>query len=418
MPHKPRSLVWRLANPPFNPPDSPLSVPTLPPHRVLLVHNLLWSHYKAALFNEIYRLSRQSGRIDFLVLQLAKTERSRMGLGDPVRGEHHYPYHLLFDGALEDVGFWTRFRTLLQHTRHFKPDVVNLTGYYDPAQLLLLLFCKLRGIRTVLSTESNAFDHARTGWKEKLKRWLIQQFDGYICFGSHSEHYVLQLGAQPHQILTNRAAVVNDAVLRANYEQARPQREARLRQHGLLPRNFIFVGRFTEVKNLDGLIEAFARAKKTAVQTEQWGLILVGEGALKEAVRQQARYAGLDSVHFLPGTEWYNVPAALALADVLVLASYSETWGLVVNEAMVCGLPVLVSEQCGCASDLVRVGENGFTFKWNDVEQLSRLLQNLMDTPAPTLAVMGEESRRIIEAFSLAAVCQQIVSGYDRLASV
>ncbi|MCY7350548.1 MAG: glycosyltransferase family 4 protein [Cytophagaceae bacterium] len=391
--------------------------PVSPSRRVLIVHNLLWSHYKAALFGELHRLSRQSGGPELLVLQMARTERSRLGLGDPVGGEHHYPYHLLFDGALEDVGFWARAIALIKHTRRFRPDIVNLTGYYDPAQLVLLVFCKLSGIRTVLSTESNAFDHTRTGWKERIKKALIRQFDAYICFGSHSANYVLQLGARPDQILTNRAAVVNDAVLRANYQKAQPQRETLLNQHGLPPRNFIFVGRFTEVKNLDNLIAAFARAKTAVIHADQWGLILIGEGVLKEPLAQQAERAGLSSVHFLPGTEWFNVPTALAMADALILPSYSETWGLVVNEAMVCGLPVLVSDQCGCAFDLVREGENGFTFNWNDVDQLSRLLQSVMNAPTAIRQGMGGKSRQIIEAFSLKAVSGEIMSGYVKLAA-
>jgi glycosyltransferase involved in cell wall biosynthesis len=89
------------------------------------------------------------------------------------------------------------------------------------------------------------------------------------------------------------------------------------------------------------------------------------------------------------------LPAYYALAGAFVLASTSETWGLVVNEAMACGLPVLVSKRCGCAQDLVADGRNGFTFDPLDVQALTRLMLR-MASPGLDLAAMSRASREII----------------------
>ncbi len=389
------------------PPDAPV--------RVLIVHNLLWTHYKAAVFSELHRLAQQSRTVELRVVQLAKTERSRLQLGDPAPGEHQYTYDLLFDGPIEEFGLWRRFWSLLREVRRFGPAVVNLTGYYDPAQVGVLLYCKLWGIRTILSNESNAFDHRRRGYRERLKGWLVRQFDGYFCFGTPSAQYLLTLGARPDQILTNRAAVVNDVVIRARYEAAQPRREAERVEQGLAQHNFLYVGRLLDVKNLRRLIDAFAQAQAEAPSGGDWGLLVLGEGPEKAALQRQADLLGLTTVRFLPGVPWYEVPDVLALADALVLPSYSEPWGLVVNEAMVCGLPVVVSDRCGCAPDLVENGRNGFTFDPYDVPALRQHLLFLMNATADERARMGEVSRCLVRAFSLPDVAAQMLEGFRRV---
>lgn len=391
-----------------------MSNPTL---RVLVVHNLLWSHYKAAVFHELHRLARERGA-ELLVVQLAKTERSRLSLGDPTGGEHDYPYVLLHDGPLEAFGFGARLRALLRVVRTFRPTVVNLTGYYDPAQVALLAYCKLRGIRTVLSNESTAADHDRRGWKEHLKGALVRRFDGFFCFGTPSARYLLALGARPDQILTSRAAVVNDAVLRERFEHARADADRTRAERGFSPKNFVYVGRFSPEKNLPRLLDAFAAAREQASHGREWGLLLLGGGPQRADLEAQARRLGLDSVRFLPGVPWVEVPDVLALADALVLPSLSEPWGLVVNEAMVCGLPVLVSDRCGCAEDLVREGENGFTFPPESETRLAERLRTAMDLPDETRRRMGDASRQQVRAFSLPAVARAMMDGFQRVAAL
>lgn len=386
------------------------------PVRVLVVHNLLWSHYKAAVFRELHRLAR-SRAVELLVVQLAKTERSRLKLGDPAAGEHNYTHVLLHDGPIEEFGLGARAKALFRVVRSFNPTVVNLTGYYDPAQLALLAYCKLRGIRTVLSNESTAADHARRGWRERLKGQIVRQFDGFFCFGTPSVRYVLALGARPEQILTHRAAVVDDETIRKNYEAASGAGIDRQRE-GFSPRNVVYVGRLSSEKNLSGLLNAFAAARREAAQGHTWGLLVRGEGPLQADLEAQARQLGLDSVRFLSGVAWHEVPATLALGDVFVLPSWSEPWGLVVNEAMVCGLPVLVSERCGCAIDLVRDGENGYAFPPDDEARFAHLLRTMMDEPETTLKTMGEASRRLVRAFSLPLVANEMMTGFERLAAV
>jgi glycosyltransferase involved in cell wall biosynthesis len=106
-----------------------------------------------------------------------------------------------------------------------------------------------------------------------------------------------------------------------------------------------------------------------------------------------------DRIHFLPGCNWPDVPRFLALADALVLPSQSEPWGLVVNEAMACGLPVLVSDRCGCVDDLVQNGRNGYRFDPDQPGELADRIGRLLTASPADLTRMGTESARIIQTF-------------------
>ena len=362
--------------------------------RLLIVHNTLWAHYKSLLFSQ---LANQITPPDsLLVLQIALTEGNRQGLGVPDPATVGYPFQLLHPGTLDSLPTHQRVRRVVRAGLAYRPDVVLLTGYYDPAQLLLGLLLKLRGCKVVLQSESTALDNPRTGWREELKKVVVGLCDGFFCFGTRAAEYLVQLGANPARILIRNNAVVDNALLKRIFDQALPTRQARQTALGLLPKNLIYVGRLAEEKNLIQLLDSFAQAQKDT-DNRDWGLIFLGEGPQKTILQAEVTRLNLSAcVRFLPGCNWTEVPNYLALADVLVLPSLSEPWGLVVNEAMACGLPVLVSDRCGCAVDLVQSGQNGYTFSPENPATLTARLTQLMTRTDTTLQQMGTTSQERI----------------------
>ncbi|WP_019986438.1 glycosyltransferase [Rudanella lutea] len=383
--------------------------------KVLIVHNILWAHYKAAVFQALHARSA-SANVQIKVLQIARNERSRAGWETTAAHApvYRYDYELLFDRFVEEVSVGERTRALLSRMRQFRPDVLYLTGYYDPAQLALLAYAKLTGVPVVMQMESTAADHGRGGPKEALKRAILRLCDGFFCFGSLQAEYLMQLGVTARKILLRKTAVDNDVLLRV-FNEICPNRSAKLTQMGLPSRNFVFVGRLIEPKNLPALLNAFAQARRQ-VDDRSWGLVFLGDGPLQAALEQQAQNLGITGqVRFLPAAPWYEVPQTLALADVLVLPSRSEPWGLVVNEAMVCGMPVLVSNRCGCVGDLVRDGENGFLFDPDQSDQLTGLMVKLMQLSDADRARMGAISEEMIKPWSVGAVADEMLAGFLRL---
>lgn len=384
--------------------------------RVLLVHNILWAHYKSVVFQHLQTLARQQPGLVLRVIQIARNERSRAGLEAdslPDTPHYQYDYDLLFDRFIEDTTPIERAQALLTRMRVFKPDVLYLTGYYDPAQLLLLAYAKLTGVRVVIQNESTAADNPPGGWRDAVKRLILSQCDGFFCFGTMAANYLLGLGVPARKILMRKNAVDNQALLAA-YQRARPTRATEQNRLGLQPKNLIFVGRLIEAKNLLALINAFAEVRRDGAGAE-WSLVFLGDGPLAEPLRQRADELGLaDTVHLLPGRAWYRVPDVLALADALVLPSRSEPWGLVVNEAMVCGLPVVVSERCGCVTDLVQHERNGLIFDPEQPNQLTRCLTQIIDMTDADRADMGRAGQDIIAPFSPENVAREMLAGFEK----
>jgi glycosyltransferase involved in cell wall biosynthesis len=153
-----------------------------------------------------------------------------------------------------------------------------------------------------------------------------------------------------------------------------------------LPQNyFLASARFVEKKNLSRLIQAYADYRQQSGLAsngervgEPWDLVLLGDGPLREAISQQIKESGLTRHVVMPGFKQYDeLPVYYALARAFIHASTTEQWGLVVNEAMASGLPVLVSNRCGCSVDLIQEGVTGYSFDPHNEKQMADLMLRL-----------------------------------------
>lgn len=376
--------------------------------RVLIIHNQAWAHYKSVLFQEIDREFKNNyPDSELLVAHIALHEQSRAVMTDDETVIYDYPQRILFQRSLDSVSFSERLRALFKTFRDFKPDVLNINGWFDPAQVVLALYAKKLGVKLVISSESSQLDRPRKNFKESLKTRFLRRADAFFCFGKTSVEYLKSLSVSESLIPVKRAAVVdNERIARTFAEAARGAQE---RKH----RNFIYVGRLASEKNLPLLLSAYRNCIETA-QHANWGLIFVGDGPMKGQLIKTAAEHGLSGVTFAGGMPWHEVPTYLAQADVLILPSLSEPWGLVVNEAMVCGLPVVVSSQCGCVGDLVQHGQNGFTFDPEEEKELTAALLHYINHP-DDVARHGAKSRELIAPFSPTAVGREMAAAFQRL---
>lgn len=376
--------------------------------RILLIHNQLWAHYKSKLFSEINLALKESHpESAFLVVHIALHESSRREMkDDDTYFPYDYPYKVLFKRSVDQVKFMERCIALFKAFHSFKPTILNVTGYFDWAQILLMTYARLRGVKVVLSSESSVMDRDRSAMKELIKKWILSRPHVFFCFGKSSAHYLLKLGIPRSRITVRHAAVIDEEIIRNNFLEAKKRVQKSIN-------NFVYVGRLAPEKNLEMLISAFLKVNNNRKPgSEPWGLILVGEGPSRANLERMA--ASDPSILFAGGHPWYKVPDWLALSDVLVLPSKSEPWGLVVNEAMVCGLPVIVSNKCGCVRDIVKDGENGFTFQPKSVMELERALNYFVENP-DKISEMGEKSKMIIEPFAAKQVAIEMIDCYKTL---
>jgi glycosyltransferase involved in cell wall biosynthesis len=235
--------------------------------------------------------------------------------------------------------------------------------------------------------------------KEAFKRLVVSAFDAALVAGSRAHDYLGTLGLNGNRQFRPWDVVDNSHFRRGADAARRAPLEARARLK-LPERYFICAARFVPKKNLARLVEAYARYVEGA-DGSPWSLVLSGAGPLEAELRARAAAAGLGQLVSFPGFLQYgDLPACYGLAGALVLPSESDQWGLVVNEAMASGLPVMVSSRCGCAPDLVRDGENGFTFEPRETAALSNLLGRIARMDPGGRAAMGGRSQEIVAAFT------------------
>ena len=372
--------------------------------RVLIIHNILWTHYKSVLFEEIQR--QKPSEMEVMVLQIAKNELSRKNMEAP-SAQYKYDYTLLFDGFIEEIPKLKKIVGVIKYIRKYKPDIVNVGGWgADIGNTMGLLYALLTFRKVVISNESTSVDHSRSFFKELFKKIVVRLSRGHIVFGKTSKDYVKKLGAKESSFLVEKGAVVDDVAIKKSFDDYLVKKET----FGESKRNFLFVGRLIDVKNLPLLIKAFGILKKDE-KLKDWGLIIVGNGDLEIELKVLASEFSQD-ITFYDSVPWNHVPQFYVQADCLVLPSFSETWGLVVNEAMICGLSVIVSDQCGCAPDLV--DGNGYIFHSNDLVSLKLYLLKMTESEAE-LRKMQNRSIEIIKDFKVQEVAKRIIEGYKRL---
>jgi glycosyltransferase involved in cell wall biosynthesis len=288
-----------------------------------------------------------------------------------------------------------------------RPAAVALPGWYDRCSLAALLWCVENSVPAVMMSETNAWDDVRKPWREFAKRRIVRLCGAGLVGGESHAAYLAKLGMPADRILTGYDAVDNEHFDEGAAEARKFKAQTR-KQHALPEHYFLASARFVEKKNLPTLIRAYATyrqrtemAQNGIHQGEIWSLILLGDGPMSPMIESLVSELDLEGSVLLPGFKQYqDLPAYYGLASAFIHASSIEQWGLVVNEAMAAGLPVLVSNRCGCATDLVEEGVNGFTFDPENAEELAELLVRISAPDFPR-AAYGQASRRIVERTSL-----------------
>jgi glycosyltransferase involved in cell wall biosynthesis len=321
-----------------------------------------------------------------------------------VEGAHAFARVTLTDRQTEN---WQWKRKLQQEMYRAlgeaKPGVVVIPGWSSAEAWSALAWCVKTRTPAAVMSESTEWDEKRSRWKEALKQKVVSLYSAGLAGGTPHAEYLHSLGMRRENIFLGYDAV--DNVYFAEGAAQIGHRKSNFRaEYGLPEKYFLASARFIEKKNLPRLVQAFARYRELAVESypriptsDLWHLVILGDGPLKAELCGLIAELGLDTVVHLPGFKQYNeLPMYYGLASVFVHASTTEQWGLVVNEAMASGLPVLVSSCCGCARDLVKDDQNGFSFDPHNIEQLAQLMLNVSTFQPLKLSAFGAASREII----------------------
>lgn len=275
--------------------------------------------------------------------------------------------------------------------RERAPDVMVITGWNEPALLATYPMARLLKVPILVRGDANSI-RRRVWWSRVLHRSILGLTSGALSVGKSNASFYQRNGLPLRQIYSGCHFVDNELMVSMAQLHARDRDPLRL-LYGFQPRDFVFcfVGKHSVSKRPLLVVEAAAllRARGAVVK-----LLIAGSGELTEVLRNRASELKVPAhfTGFLNQTEMWK---AYTGSDCLVLPSDdNETWGLVVNEAMLFGLPVIVSDRVGCGPDLVKDGETGFVFGGAVAGLVEAMEKMLMGRERS--GEMGQNARKLI----------------------
>jgi glycosyltransferase involved in cell wall biosynthesis len=318
-----------------------------------------------------------------------------------------YRYEILpAVGRRDRLSFWRPVNYGL--ARRLSPanfDVLWVHGYNRWFHWLAMAWAKIRGLKVLVRDEATLISTPRSRLKRLVKRLFFLMIrnlgDGFLAIGTLNAEYYQSHGIAPERIFSVPYTVDNP-FFRDKARAASPEREHLRRELGLEPGRpiILYASKLSPVKHGTDLLEAYLQMSPDPAQEPDPYLLFIGDGDQRETMEARARTVNWRSIKFLGFKNQTELPRYYDLCDVLVLPSVFEPWGLVINEVMNAGRAVVVSDQVGCAPDLVRSGENGYIFKTGDIDGLRQALMNIVSDPQKCRA-MGQKSLEIIGTWGI-----------------
>jgi glycosyltransferase involved in cell wall biosynthesis len=370
--------------------------------RVLLLHNFL-SPYRVPLFAEL------ATRFDLDVWILGDIRSVRDWPSEARDAGFRYrvlPHLTIPLGSRYNVILinYTLPFALARH-RH---DVIICCAWDTPATFYASYHAKLTGTPFILWSGSTAAEDSRLRrMTAPFVRGLVHRASAWLAYGTRAKEYLVSLGANPTRtFLAYNTVETSDFADRSR--MTTEERDALQTKLGIrTSRVILYCGNLLDLKGVSDLLEAFvAYAAKDPDAT----LLLVGSG------RDESRYRGFvhengldDRIVFAGFAPRDQMPRYYALGDLIVLPSRSDVWGLVINEALACGLPVVATDVCGATADLIEEGVNGTIVPARDPQALCRAFERHFGTGVDR-AAMRERARQSIAPFSIARTADAFVA--------
>lgn len=294
-------------------------------------------------------------------------------------------------------------------------DAVFIHSYATPLSLLAYIGAWLSRTPVLLHTESELLrprGRRLEFAKQFILRLLFRRTAAFLTIGTANREFYVHYGVSPARMFHTPYSVDND-FFSAEFERLRPRRAELKRALGFpedLP-VIVFSGKLMELKRVVDLMWAYQRL---TMQGKQAGLLIIGDGERRDELRSLIRQQKLSYARFVGFKNQTELPQFYICGDVLVLPSRSETWGLVVNEAMLFSMPVVTTDMVGAGKDLVVPGVTGYIYPAGDVSRLTELLADLL-CDSLKRARMGEAARQRVAQYSYAVCVEGIVQAVQRV---
>jgi len=362
--------------------------------KVFLLTNMI-TPYRIPLFNAI----SERGNFYFKVIALAEREKNREWKLSKNKIKFDYQilpgWHWFIWGKKKEITIHLNrgvFKALLE----YKPDVIITSGYDDLAYWQAFLYCKIFKKKFILWNSTTLLSVGSIkGIRGRLKKIIIRGADKYIAYGTKAKEYLEYFGAEGDKtyISTN---TVDMEYFRSKVEEYR-NKDGFLKKRKQYPKYlFLHVGQLIKRKGVLQILKAFECLKDSEI-----GLLIVGSGPEESSLMKFFEEKKLNNVFFKGFHQQEILPKYYALADIFVLSSFEEVWGLVVNEALASGLYVLSSKYAGASYDLIKEGWNGEIFDPNNVDEIVNLFKKVKENVKDIRKRRDDISKHTCKEFSI-----------------
>lgn len=325
-----------------------------------------------------------------------------------IEGSDNHQMHFLppkAGGAVREI--WRRLSA-----RDY--DLVHLAGWGHPVLLGSMLAARTHGIPIVAETDTPSPSDERT-WRRLAKKIIYPALLGlprqFLPAGTRQASYLKMFGVPEERIQIGQMTVDVDRIgefarVHGPCSRTTLRRQLKIADDAVV---FLFLGRLEVAKGLQDLFDAYVRLR---TERSDIALLIAGSGSSERFAREAAD--AVRSVHFAGHLSGEQVWRAYCAADVFVLPTHRDSWGLAISEAMAAGLPVIVSDAAGCIDDLVRSGATGLVHQSRDSASLLSAMRRLAGDPAARLE-MGAAGQQLISSWTLAEQARRVVSAWQKV---
>ena len=372
--------------------------------KVILIHNTI-APYRHPLFEEL------SKKVNLMVYYCSIKENLREW--DLWPRKYDYKYKVLPRVFIKTpFGELSLNLSILKEVIRNKPNVIIISGYTDPTTWVAFAVAKLLKIPIIHWTEGVKEPQSILGIITKPLRMLfVKKSNAIIVPGKLSKNYVISLGTDAEKVFIARNVIDNKLFLDLShkYRSCKDELKSQLGFKGKVV--VLYVGQLIKRKGVEHLIHAYGKLKQ---EYDNLALIILGGGPLEYYLKNLSSSLKLKDIKFVPsGMKLEELIKFYYSADIFVLPTLEDIWGFVINEAMACGLPVISTHASQAATEMIRLGENGYIIKPADSNELYDALKNLIIDPELRRR-MGEKSREIVmQEFDLSAMVQGFLSAIE-----
>ncbi|MGF7032846.1 glycosyltransferase involved in cell wall biosynthesis [Paenibacillus mucilaginosus] len=342
------------------------------------------SPYRVDFFNELGK------HCDLTVWFQAKNEANREWKVDGIG--RHFQYKFL-PGRTFGLDKHLNF-SVWKELQRSRFDVHIMGCYSSPTEMMAIQWLRMRRIPFILNSDGGFPAPEESRFKRNLKKGLISSASFWLSSGKNCTEYLTYYGAKADQIHEYPLSSVHYTP-----EQLRPlspERHAELkRRHNLKETVFLSVGQFIERKGLDLLLRSFRE-----LNAPDASLLLIGGGPQEEEYRAYLKENQVENVVILPFLQKEELIEYYKVSDAFVLPTRYDVWALVLNEAIMFGLPLISTTMAGASHDLIEEGRNGYMIPVDDQQRLTSALRGILESPERR-ARFGERSLEIAARYSM-----------------